>query len=135
MLGGSIGWRKIVVGGRDWRLVWRVGHDANGVMVIDIAEIWAFGARSDAEVYAEVQSRVDQGEQPTTHALADVLTTLGKIASSLNAIPEPNESEEIPDWLSAALIKVAGFTTEAVAEMSADQAQAAWMAYTTGTPN
>lgn len=56
--GGLIGFRKIVVGDRDRRVVWRVPHDETGRTVVDVAEVWAVGARSDAEDYDEVQARV-----------------------------------------------------------------------------
>lgn len=46
LLGGLMGWRKITVGDRTWRLAWRVTHDAVGAVVVDVAKIWVFGARS-----------------------------------------------------------------------------------------
>jgi len=45
-----VGWRKLTVGARDWRIVWRVTTDGAGVPTITIAEVWAVGARSDAQV-------------------------------------------------------------------------------------
>lgn len=47
-----IGFRKLVAGDRDCRIVWRVTHDDSQRVVVDVAEVWAFGARSDAEVYS-----------------------------------------------------------------------------------
>ena len=57
--GGLIGWRKLTVSDRDWRVIWRVTHDQSGRVVVEyVAEVWAVGARSDAEVYAEMADRV-----------------------------------------------------------------------------
>jgi len=133
LLGGLIGWRKLVVGDRDWRVVWRVGHDAIGNVVVDIAEVWAVGARSDAEVYAEVQGRVDNAEATaSTQALADVITGLGRLAGGLRAPDEPHQPDDTPDWLVAALTKVAGLSAAEVADLSPAEAHEAWLAYTTG---
>ena len=47
------GWRKLTVDDRDWRIVWRVTFDDAGSVIIDVAEVWAIGARSDDEVYKD----------------------------------------------------------------------------------
>ncbi len=39
LLGDLIGYRKLVVGNRDWRFVWRVNEDDSGGVSVDIAEI------------------------------------------------------------------------------------------------
>ena len=41
LLGDLIGFRKLVVGDRDWRIVWRTTTDTVGATVIDVAEVWA----------------------------------------------------------------------------------------------
>ena len=33
--GGLIGYRKLVVGDRDWRIIWRVTHDDTGAIIVD----------------------------------------------------------------------------------------------------
>src|SRR6478672_12157559 len=45
LLGGLIGYRKITVGDRDWRVVWRVEQDDVGAYLIEVAEVWAVGYR------------------------------------------------------------------------------------------
>ena len=54
-LGGDLtGFRKLVVGRNTWRIVYRLVDDKT----IEICEIWAVGARADAEIYAEATARV-----------------------------------------------------------------------------
>src|SRR5580704_2915690 len=54
-LGGDLtGFRKLVVGRNTWRIVYRLIDDK----AVEICEIWAVGARADAEVYAEAIARV-----------------------------------------------------------------------------
>lgn len=54
LLGSLIGYRKLVVGNRDWRIVWRAVTDQRGIVSVEIAEVWAVGARADSEVYSEM---------------------------------------------------------------------------------
>jgi mRNA interferase RelE/StbE len=99
VLGGLIGWRKVTVDDRDWRLSWRVTHDDAGALVVDVAEVWAFGARTDAAVYEELEGRLAAASPtPHTRALADVLTTLGRLGDDLDATPEPAAREPPPNW-------------------------------------
>src|SRR5581483_8035130 len=74
-LGGPLtGYRKLVVGNRDWRIVYRETADGD----VEVCEIWAVGARADDEVYEEAAARVAaMGPGPTAHALAQVLVRLG----------------------------------------------------------
>src|SRR5437867_12357710 len=54
-LGGELtGFRKLVVGRNTWRVVYRITEDKT----VEICEVWAVGARADAEVYAEATARV-----------------------------------------------------------------------------
>src|SRR6266550_2934102 len=54
-LGGDLtGFRKLVVGHNTWRIVYRLVDEKS----VEICEIWAVGARADAEVYAEAAARV-----------------------------------------------------------------------------
>ncbi len=129
--GGLIGFRKIVVGDRDWRVVWRVTHDEVGRTVVDVAEVWAVGARSDAEVYAEVQERVTTLKaQPKTVALADALAALGRVTSGLEATTEPVDEPGVPAWLHHVLTSVVRMPDSEVAKLAPEQAQAVWDAYT-----
>jgi mRNA interferase RelE/StbE len=126
LLGDLIGWRKLVVGDRDWRIVWRVTTDAVGNRVIDIAEVWAVGARTDAEVYAEMNDRVAAlDDSPITHALSKVIQRLGRAAGSVMAATEPVH-DPVPPWLVDRLVHQVRMTPEAVAELTGAQAMQAW---------
>lgn len=70
LLGGLIGYRKVTVGDRGWRIVWRVVQDEAGDFRVEVAEVWAVGYRKDSEVYEEIAQRVaDAGSSPKTKAL------------------------------------------------------------------
>lgn len=133
LLGGLMGWRKIAVGDRDWRLVWRVTHDDGGATIVDVAEIWAFGARSDAEVYAEMGSRVATAPQtPQTKALVDVLATLGRLGDGLDATPEPVAPQPPQPWLRDSLLYVVKLSAVEVDAIDHEAALRVWSDYTTG---
>lgn len=128
--GALIGWRKLVVGDRDWRIVWRVAHDDAGAIVVDVAEVWAAGARSESAVYAEMTLRVSSlPPSPATLALGDVVTRLGKVAEGLTGRPEPGAEPELPSWLVERLTRQAGLSADAVRRMNLEQAVDAWTAW------
>jgi mRNA interferase RelE/StbE len=54
LLGGLIGYRKITVGDRDWRIVGRAVQDEAGDFRVKVAEVWAVGYRKDSEIYEEI---------------------------------------------------------------------------------
>lgn len=129
LLGGLIGFRKLVVGDNHWRIVWRAGRDADGRVTVEIAEVWAAGARSDAEVYEEVSQRLAaMPEGATTRALNDVLGLLGSAGRQIYAAPEP-VGEGLPAWLVDRLVGTAGLRPEAVASMSLEEGVDAWTAF------
>ncbi len=131
LLGPLIGWRKLTVGDRDWRVVWRVTSDDRRDTVIEIAEVWAAGARTDAEVYDEVRQRVvELGDSPLSTALSEVIDSLGRHAGGIHAAGEP-VIESVPDWLAEQLVHTAGLDRDAVAQMSLRDAFEAWEAYIT----
>lgn len=129
LVGSLVGWRKIVVGDRHWRLGWRVGHDTTGAVIVDVAEVWAFGAREDAEVYDEVRARISASTSEAARSLSAVLDRLGAVAGTVEASPEPAGVK--PAWLTDVLVKVVGVAREEVDAMSEDEAQARWVAYQT----
>lgn len=132
--GGLIGFRKIAVGNRDWRLVWRVTHQDTGTVIVDVAEVWAFGARSDDEVYAEVQERVSLlREQPHTVPLADALAALGTVAYGLQASEEPT-GDDLPHWLVHVLVNVVRMPVAEVRRLTTEQAEEIWQAYVGSPP-
>src|SRR5579862_3159384 len=52
-LGGRLtGWRKIVVGDRNWRIIFTVDAEKR------VATVWVIGDRDDSECYAEAERRV-----------------------------------------------------------------------------
>ena len=125
--GTLIGWRKIVVGDRDWRIVWSVTHDSSGTVIVDVAEVWAVGVRSDAEVYEEMRNRVaalDQGT-PTAVALAEVVARFGKTAAAIDPTSEPTP-EKLPDWLVTRLRQQVGLNDDQIASLSLEQAFDVW---------
>jgi hypothetical protein len=81
------------VGDRGWRLIWRVSSDEAGAIVINVAEVWAMGARSESEVYQEAHHHVATlPRSPLTVTLTDVIKRLGTIgddAGQLRAAAKP----------------------------------------------
>lgn len=133
LLGGLIGYRKITVGDRDWRIVWRVEQDDAGGYRIDVAEVWAVGYRKDSEVYAEIRQRVaGAGSSPRTQALSEVLELFAKQARGLAASPEPDRPEPVPKWLTDALLYVVHLPASRVEEMSLEEAETAWADHISG---
>lgn len=133
LLGGLIGYRKIVVGDRDWRVVWRVVEDAAGEFRVEVAEIWAVGYRKDSQVYAEIKQRVaDAGPSPKTRALTEVLEIFEKQARDLTATPEPQKPEPVPKWLTDALLYVVRLPAPQVEKMSLEEAEKVWTDHISG---
>ncbi|MBA3642571.1 MAG: hypothetical protein H0W59_00660 [Chloroflexia bacterium] len=66
---GLTGWRKIVVGDRDWRIIFTTDPDTT------VATVWVIGDRDDAECYDIAQRRVDAlaKTQPRAASLAAVM--------------------------------------------------------------
>ena len=134
LLGGLIGYRKIIVGDRDWRVVWRVEQDEVGEYLIEVAEVWAVGYRKDSEVYAEISQRIAQaGSTPKTKALSEVLELFAKQGRDLTATPEPDKPEPVPKWLTEALLYVVRIPASRVDRMSLDEAEKAWTDHISGT--
>ena len=74
LLGSLVGYRKLVVGNRDWRVIWRATTDERGTLTVEIAEVWAVGARSDGDVYAEMERRVASlGATPVRRSLEAIV--------------------------------------------------------------
>ncbi len=133
LLGGLIGYRKITVGDRDWRVVWRVVQDDAGVFRVEVAEVWAVGYRNDNEVYEEITQRVaDAGSSQKTKALTEVLDLFAKQASNLSTTPEPEKPELVPKWLTDALLYVVHIPASQVEEMTLEEAEMAWTDHISG---
>ena len=128
LLGPLVGWRKLTVGDRDWRVVWRLSADEAGTVTITVSEVWAVGARSDAEVYAEMTERVASlGPAPATQALASVIEILGRHAQrpDIQAAVEPTD-DPVPEWLRERLVRTAGITAAVVEAMTGAEAMCRW---------
>ncbi|UYM05117.1 type II toxin-antitoxin system RelE/ParE family toxin [Solicola gregarius] len=133
LLGSLIGYRKIIFGDRDWRVVWRVAQDEAGDFRVEVAEVWAVGYRKDSEVYAEINQRVaDADSSPKTKALTEVVELFAKQARDLTATPEPETPEPVPAWLTKALLHVVGLPATTVKELNLEQADKVWNDYTSG---
>jgi mRNA interferase RelE/StbE len=130
LLGKLINYRKIVVGDRDWRIVWRTTTDARGHVTVDIAEVWAVGARSDDEVYAEVAARARSlGQSPVRTSLERVIADLGKAVKGVTAKPVAQARSAPEPWLVDRLVHTVGLTRADVEQMTSEEAVDAWTAY------
>lgn len=130
LVGRLVGYRKLVVGNRDWRLVWRVITDERGAVIVDVAEVWAVGARTDAAVYEEMVTRVDQlPDGRVRRSLSDVVERLGKRAKSLRPRRPFTPPVRVEGWLVERLVHTAGMDRSVVAAMTSEQAVDAWVEY------
>lgn len=125
--GELTGYRKLVVGRNTWRVVYRVIEDK----AIEICEIWAVGARADAEVYAEATSRILAAGDSRLEIvkLAQVVERLGRLAQDV-AVPVQARREPVPDWLAQRLIYSAGMARADVAALDLQEAVDLWVKFT-----
>jgi mRNA interferase RelE/StbE len=130
--GGLHGYRKLIVGDRDWRVIWRVTHEETGDVIIDIGEIWAVGARKDAEVYAEMSRRVAAAPRgANTKALEEVLALLKAALEKRRptaAAVDPKVTPA-PPWLVDDLVALAGYTRDEALTLTESQALSAWASF------
>jgi mRNA interferase RelE/StbE len=70
--GGLVGWQKIVVGDRNWRIIFTMSSDET------VAQVWVIGDRADAECYEEAARRLARlgKERPEAASLATVMLDL-----------------------------------------------------------
>ncbi|MGZ2225254.1 type II toxin-antitoxin system RelE family toxin [Glutamicibacter nicotianae] len=130
LLGALVGFRKLVVGDRDWRIVWRITEDASGTPMLDISEIWAVGARSDGEVYDELTSRVARmGNNPKIRPLKDVIVQMGRLCESVEATAEPDRTSPLPEWMISALKDQLQLSDREILGLTEQQSQERLMAY------
>lgn len=139
LVGELIGWRKLVVGNRHWRIVWRVIRDEDGTTGVEIAEIWAVGAREDSAVYDEVRRRLAAAPpSPETRNLAELLARFGQSTPQAAArdasVAGARESERVPGWLADRLVDKAGLDRETVRTMKLDEAILRWEEWMSGGP-
>lgn len=139
LVGELIGWRKLVVGNRQWRIVWRVITEEDGSTGVEISEVWAVGAREDDAVYDEVRRRIAaMPDSPQTRNLAELLARFGRSAPTAEAATEqdttPPRTEQVPGWLVDRLINKAALDRETVTAMSLDEAILRWEEWMSGGP-
>jgi mRNA interferase RelE/StbE len=131
--GGLHGYRKLTVGDRDWRIVWRVTFDDTGQLIVDIGEIWAVGARKDSEVYTEMRRRVAAlPEGPQTKTFEEVLALLeASLTKKRRPAPSHPTTDDTlaPTWLVDDLVNLAGYVRSDVEALTERQAMSAWVAY------
>ena len=131
LAGHLVGWRKLTVGNRDWRMVWRVTTDASGTTVIDIAEVWGVGARAASEIYDEMKARVAASESgPQATALSEVIAMLGRSITGAIIPAEEPVRDPVPEWL-ATRLATTGMSAEQIASFTPEQAMAAWETFIT----
>lgn len=132
LLGSLIGYQKLVVGNLDWRIVWRVLTDERGALTVEVAEVWAVGARSDNAVYAEMTDRVASlGDSPVRRSLSAILGELGRRAKGLQATPMAVAPSRPEPWLVERLVHTAGLDRDQVVAMTSEQAVDAWTEHIT----
>ena len=126
LVGDLINWRKLVVGDRDWRIVWSVSEASDRSPILTIAEVWAVGARAEAEIYDEMRERIQTlPRQPQAIALADAVRQLGRLVGGIRPSQPPNV-DPVPGWLVERLVHTAGMDPARVQQMSGEQAVDAW---------
>jgi mRNA interferase RelE/StbE len=126
LLGDLVKWRKLTVGDRHWRIIWTCTEDKVGELVIEIAQVWAVGARSDAAIYEETKRRIEAAPPSTNGtALADVLALLGDKIGNVSATAEPVD-EPAPQWLLNRLEHTVGLPKKETRGLSVEQAMEIW---------
>lgn len=130
LLGDLIGWRKLIVGDRTWRIIWRAMKDESGNLMIEVAQVWAIGARSDSEIYNEMKERIASAPpSPATRSLIDVFELFGEKVGDVTASPEPIDAPA-PNWLLIKLEKTVGLHQDQIRGLSIDQAMEIWDQFT-----
>ncbi len=132
LLGGLGGFRKLVVGNRAWRIVWRETQDESQNPILDIAEAWAAGAREDSDVYAEMEERVARlGREghPQAQPLSEVVRAMGRLYQRLDVHDEPVSAPPLPAWLREGLAIELHLSDSEIASLTLDEARARMTAY------
>lgn len=126
LLGSLVGFRKLSAGDCKYRIVWRETSDPDFEPVLEIAEVWAAGVRTDGEVYDEIRSRVEKmgrSSNPRTRALADVLARMGSGFAAISAHKKPAPAPALPSWLAQALQDQLGMSPSEMGTLTEAQAQ------------
>lgn len=135
LLGALVGFRKLVVGDRHWRIVWRRTTDEAHQPTLEVAEVWAAGARADSEIYEELRQRIAslrRDDDERLASLADVVEEMGRLYADIPVHPEPELRPEIPEWLVQGLKANLHLTDEEIAGLGEDQAKGLLMKHWSG---
>ncbi|MGB9483688.1 MAG: type II toxin-antitoxin system RelE/ParE family toxin [Candidatus Dormiibacterota bacterium] len=118
------GYRKLVVGNRTWRIVYRIA-DVDRVV---ICEVWAVGLRQRDEVYRAASARVKRAalRRPELVPFAKVVANLGRLAGDVTSTDARPRAEPVPSWLYERLIATGRYRREQIAAMSAEEAFETW---------
>lgn len=124
------GYRKLVVGDRTWRIVYRIVD----VERVEICEVWAIGLGKRDEVYRAAYSRVERaaGQRPELFSFAKMVENLGRITGNVTTTDEAPSAEPVPRWLYERLVATGRYRREQVAAMSAQEAFETWNEYISG---
>ena len=129
LLGGLIGWRKLTFGDRHWRIIWRTHTDVSGLLIVEIAEIWAIGARADSKIYKELRDRLDTlAPDQKVQSLREVIAYLGHGPMPVNKSPQ---REPVPTWLTKRLMSNLKISQQEIDMMDAEVAMSRWESYLT----
>jgi mRNA interferase RelE/StbE len=129
LLGSLIGWRKLTVGDRHWRIIWRTHTDVSGTLIVEIAEIWAIGARADSKIYKELKDRLDNlAPDQKVQSLREVIAYLGHGPMPANKSPQ---REPVPAWLTKRLMSNLNISQQEIDKMDAEVAMSRWESYLT----
>ncbi len=133
LIGGLIGYRKLTVGNRHWRIVWRVLVDDSDAPIVEIAEVWAIGARTDSVIYNEVRRRITRlGDTPEVVAIRSILERFAHSPSEFEDASSPIESPDpVPPWLADRLEKQIGMSNAEVTALSGEVAMGIWEEFIT----
>jgi mRNA interferase RelE/StbE len=102
-----------------------------------IAEVWAVGAGSDSQAYAEMDRRIAAlGAGPVRTSLEAVVRGLGRAgegrpANGIAAGPLATAPSAPEQWLVDRLVHTAGLDPAAVLAMTSEQAVDAWTEFIT----
>lgn len=127
LLGEFIGWRKLTVGDRHWRIIWRVHHDESGAVIIEIAEIWAIGARTDSKIYKELRERLET--LPANQKVTSLREVLAYLGHGQMPVRDPLVREPVPAWLAQRLLKNLQISQTEIDLMDAESAMSMWENY------
>lgn len=136
LLGELVPFRKLVVGNRHWRIIWRQTTDEAHQPVLEVAEVWAVGARSDDEIYIEMKTRVDKLKKkagPQAKPLVDVLEAMGERYSKVPAHPEPTPRQTLPRWLAEGLRSELHLSEAELSDLTKEQAHQMMIDHWSGT--